>query len=85
MTLLEAAANPGGLSAGWRTPGGRAVEAGMKGFWYQVGGTGGGGGSGKSGGGGTGGGNGVGLVSGGGGWGGGWVEGAAVERRLWMG
>ena len=36
MKLLDAAANPGGLSAGWRTKEGRAVEAGMKGFWYQV-------------------------------------------------
>ncbi|MEW5300652.1 MAG: hypothetical protein WDW36_003566 [Sanguina aurantia] len=35
VTLLEASPNPGGLSTGWRTPGGRAVEAGMKGFWYQ--------------------------------------------------
>ncbi len=37
MTLLEASPNPGGLSTGWRTASGRAVEAGMKGFWYQVG------------------------------------------------
>jgi uncharacterized protein with NAD-binding domain and iron-sulfur cluster len=36
VTLLDAAPNPGGLSAGWRTPQGRAVEAGIKGFWYQV-------------------------------------------------
>ncbi len=36
MTLIDAAPNPGGLSAGWRTPQGRAVEAGIKGFWYQV-------------------------------------------------
>jgi hypothetical protein len=36
VTLLDAAANPGGLSAGWRTAQGRAVEAGIKGFWYQV-------------------------------------------------
>ncbi|KXZ45031.1 hypothetical protein GPECTOR_59g639 [Gonium pectorale] len=35
VTLLEASPNPGGLSAGWRTASGRAVEAGMKGFWYQ--------------------------------------------------
>ncbi|PSC69064.1 amine oxidase [Micractinium conductrix] len=35
VTLLDAAENPGGLSAGWRTPQGRAVEAGVKGFWYQ--------------------------------------------------
>ncbi len=37
VTLLDASPNPGGLSAGWRTPQGRAVEAGFKGFWYQVG------------------------------------------------
>lgn len=36
VTLLDGAPNPGGLSAGWRTPQGRAVEAGVKGFWYQV-------------------------------------------------
>ncbi len=36
VTLLDASPNPGGLSAGWRTPQGRAVEAGVKGFWYQV-------------------------------------------------
>ena len=36
VTLLDAAPNPGGLSAGWRTPQGRAVEAGIKGFWYQA-------------------------------------------------
>jgi hypothetical protein len=36
VTILDAAANPGGLSAGWRTKEGKAVEAGMKGFWYQV-------------------------------------------------
>ena len=36
VTLIDAAPNPGGLSAGWRTPQGRAVEAGIKGFWYQV-------------------------------------------------
>ncbi|CAL5218947.1 g699 [Coccomyxa viridis] len=35
VTLIDAAPNPGGLSAGWRTPQGRAVEAGIKGFWYQ--------------------------------------------------
>lgn len=35
VTLLEASPNPGGLSTGWRTSSGRAVEAGMKGFWYQ--------------------------------------------------
>jgi hypothetical protein len=26
--------NAGGLSTGFRTKGGKAVEAGMKGFWY---------------------------------------------------
>ncbi len=36
VTLIDASPNPGGLSAGWRTPQGRAVEAGIKGFWYQV-------------------------------------------------
>lgn len=35
VTLLDASPNPGGLSAGWRTPQGRAVEAGTKGFWWQ--------------------------------------------------
>jgi uncharacterized protein with NAD-binding domain and iron-sulfur cluster len=35
VTLLDAAQNPGGVSAGWRTKEGRAVEAGVKGFWYQ--------------------------------------------------
>ena len=36
VTLLDASPNPGGLSAGWRTKQGRAVEAGVKGFWYQA-------------------------------------------------
>lgn len=35
VSLVDAAPNPGGLSAGWRTPQGRAVEAGIKGFWFQ--------------------------------------------------
>ncbi|CAM9743595.1 unnamed protein product, partial [Choristocarpus tenellus] len=35
VTLLDANPNLGGLSAGWRTPGGRAVEAGIKGFWWS--------------------------------------------------
>ncbi|CAM9460726.1 unnamed protein product, partial [Ectocarpus sp. 13 AM-2016] len=35
VTLLDASPNPGGLSAGWRTAGGRAVEAGIKGFWWS--------------------------------------------------
>jgi uncharacterized protein with NAD-binding domain and iron-sulfur cluster len=34
VTLLEAGAYPGGLVAGWQTPGGRSVEAGIHGFWY---------------------------------------------------
>jgi uncharacterized protein with NAD-binding domain and iron-sulfur cluster len=34
VTLLEAGAYPGGLVAGWKTPGGRSVEAGIHGFWY---------------------------------------------------
>lgn len=36
VTLIDVSPNPGGLSAGWRTEQGRAVEAGVKGFWYQV-------------------------------------------------
>ena len=36
VKLLDAAENPGGLSAGWRTKDGKQVEAGMKGFWYHV-------------------------------------------------
>ena len=34
VTLLEAGAYPGGLVAGWKTAGGRPVEAGIHGFWY---------------------------------------------------
>jgi uncharacterized protein with NAD-binding domain and iron-sulfur cluster len=34
VTLLEAGAYPGGLVAGWTTPGGRSLEAGIHGFWY---------------------------------------------------
>ncbi len=34
VTLLEAGAYPGGLVAGWKTDGGRSVEAGVHGFWY---------------------------------------------------
>lgn len=34
VTLLEAGSYPGGLVAGWRTAGGRSVEAGIHGFWY---------------------------------------------------
>ncbi len=34
VTLLEAGSYPGGLVAGWKTHAGRAVEAGIHGFWY---------------------------------------------------
>ncbi|MDY6784259.1 MAG: FAD-dependent oxidoreductase [Cyanobacteriota bacterium] len=34
VILLEAAPYPGGLVAGWKTPGGRSVEGGIHGFWY---------------------------------------------------
>ncbi|MBE9003564.1 FAD-dependent oxidoreductase [Fortiea sp. LEGE XX443] len=34
VTLLEAGPYPGGLVAGWQTPGGKSVEAGIHGFWY---------------------------------------------------
>ncbi|MBD2446653.1 FAD-dependent oxidoreductase [Nostoc sp. FACHB-152] len=34
VTLLEAGPYPGGLVAGWKTPGGKSVEAGIHGFWY---------------------------------------------------
>ncbi|MBL1177876.1 hydroxysqualene dehydroxylase [Pantanalinema sp. GBBB05] len=34
VTLLEAGAYPGGLVAGWKTPQGRSIEAGIHGFWY---------------------------------------------------
>ncbi|WP_414529280.1 FAD-dependent oxidoreductase [Nodularia chucula] len=34
VTLLEAGAYPGGLVAGWKTTGGKSVEAGIHGFWY---------------------------------------------------
>lgn len=37
VTLLEAGAYPGGLVAGWKTEGGRSVEAGVHGFWYPYG------------------------------------------------
>jgi monoamine oxidase len=33
VQLLDGAPNPGGLASGWRTKEGRAVEAGIKGFW----------------------------------------------------
>ncbi len=36
VTLLDAAPEPGGLATGWRTKQGRACEAGIKGFWYEV-------------------------------------------------
>ena len=32
VTILDASQTPGGLSSGWRTPGGRFVEAGIKGY-----------------------------------------------------
>lgn len=35
VTLLDAAAQPGGLSAVMKTPQGRLFEPGIKGFWYQ--------------------------------------------------
>ncbi len=34
VTLLEAGTYPGGLVAGWQTAEGRALEAGIHGFWY---------------------------------------------------
>ncbi|BAQ64262.1 FAD-dependent oxidoreductase [Geminocystis sp. NIES-3709] len=34
VTLLEASPYAGGLVAGWKTPQGRSVEAGIHGFWY---------------------------------------------------
>jgi len=34
VTLLEAGTYPGGLASGWKTAGGRSVEAGIHGFWY---------------------------------------------------
>lgn len=34
VTLVEAGPYPGGLVAGWKTPGGRSVEVGIHGFWY---------------------------------------------------
>lgn len=33
--LLDAATNPGGAAAGWRSQKGRAIELGIKGFWYS--------------------------------------------------
>jgi uncharacterized protein with NAD-binding domain and iron-sulfur cluster len=33
VTLLDAAPDPGGVAAGWTTPAGRPMEAGIKGFW----------------------------------------------------
>lgn len=35
VTLLDASSYAGGLSGGFRTEGGKAVEAGIKGFWWQ--------------------------------------------------
>ena len=34
VTVLEAGSYPGGLVAGWKTGGGKSVEAGIHGFWY---------------------------------------------------
>lgn len=34
VTLLEASSQAGGLVAGWKTPQGKSVEAGIHGFWY---------------------------------------------------
>ena len=34
VTLLEASSQAGGLVAGWKTPQGKNVEAGIHGFWY---------------------------------------------------
>lgn len=34
VTLLEAGKVPGGLVSGWKTAGGRSIEAGIHGFWY---------------------------------------------------
>ena len=36
VTILDASETSGGLSAGWRTPGGRSVEAGIKGYITAV-------------------------------------------------
>ena len=36
MQLIDGADNPGGLSSGWRNSAGQAVEAGIKGFWFQA-------------------------------------------------
>ena len=35
VTLLDASPAAGGLAGGWRTPGGRPVEAGIHGFWRE--------------------------------------------------
>lgn len=34
VTLLEAGPSVGGLVAGWKTQGGKSIEAGVHGFWY---------------------------------------------------
>ena len=36
VTLLEAAPYPGGLVAGWKTPGGKSVEGGIHGFGILI-------------------------------------------------
>ena len=35
LAVFNLALAPGGLAAGWRTPGGRPVEAGIHGFWRE--------------------------------------------------
>lgn len=35
VTLLDASSAVGGLAGGWRTPGGRPIEAGIHGFWRE--------------------------------------------------
>lgn len=36
VDVLEAGPHPGGLVAGWQTPGGRSVEVGIHGFWRAL-------------------------------------------------
>ncbi|GLC50560.1 hypothetical protein PLESTB_000393300 [Pleodorina starrii] len=35
VVVLDAAPSPGGLASSWKSSGGRTVEPGIKGFWYQ--------------------------------------------------
>ncbi|PNW70427.1 hypothetical protein CHLRE_17g719500v5 [Chlamydomonas reinhardtii] len=35
VTVLDAAEQPGGLASSWKSQGGKTVEPGIKGFWYQ--------------------------------------------------